>query len=86
VADRTQPTESYQPDQLDDLDLESLALDAMDQAEKFRKGGSHVDRPASVLHFGLAGVTYALLAVAREVRALREEPWQERKQTRRRSS
>lgn len=63
-------------------DFENHALTALDSAEQFRQRGTGVDRPVSAVVWGLAAVTYALLEVAAQIRALREEPW---KTTRKRS-
>jgi hypothetical protein len=63
-------------------DYENHALTALDAADDFRKRGTGVDRPVSAIVWGLTAVTYGLLEVATQVRALREEPW---KTTRKRS-
>lgn len=63
-------------------DHENNALMALDAADDFRKRGTGVDRPISAVVWSLAAVTYGLLEIAVQIRALREEPWQK---TRKRS-
>jgi hypothetical protein len=62
-----------EPDQ--DYDPGALALDALDSAEKFRRSMTGVDRPVAAVVHGLGAVTYALLAVAEEIRNLGEKQW-----------
>jgi hypothetical protein len=62
-----------EPDQ--DYDPATLALDALDSAEQFRRAMTGVDRPVAAVVHALGGVTYALLAVAVEIRNLGEKQW-----------
>lgn len=81
----TRAIPSSMPADEDPEDYENHALSALDAAEAFRKSGTGVDRPVSALTWGLAAVTYGLLEIATQIRALREEPWKQPRTTRRKS-